>query len=65
MCKKLKRAFLGVSKRKQPPPVAPVTRSNSRPTYVEAFGSTPGKDLVAPIFLDNTMASIRSKTSTC
>jgi hypothetical protein len=47
---------------KQPPPAAPTTRSSSKAIQIEATWSTPGKDHVAPITLDDTMAGIRSET---
>jgi hypothetical protein len=50
-----------MSKRNQPPAV-PTTRSTSIATQREAFGSTPGNNLVAPSTLDNTLASLRFET---
>jgi hypothetical protein len=50
-----------MSERKHPPPPPPTTRS-SIATQTEAFGYTPGSNLVAPSTLDNTLASMRSET---
>jgi hypothetical protein len=50
-----------MSERKPPPPAAPTIRSSSRATHIEAYGSTPGNDPIAPSTLDNTMASLRSE----
>jgi hypothetical protein len=51
-----------MSERKQPPPAAPTTRSSSRATNTEASRSTLGNDHVASSTLNNTMASLRTKT---
>jgi hypothetical protein len=51
-----------MTQRKPPPAAAPTTRSSCRATHIEASGSTPGNDHVAPSTLDNTMASLRYET---